>query len=79
MDISDIAPLHEQLCGMLLLKRSHIPLWDYPRIFKETNGVNFEKLMVAVTESHQEIRSLSQHCKADGRSGTEHMELENKS
>ena len=37
-----IEPLHEQLRGLLLLRRSVIQVRDYPMLFKESNGVSFE-------------------------------------
>ena len=63
-DIHLIEPMHEQLRGMLLLRRSVIQAQDYPMLFKDSNGVNFEnqenhgRLVSGVSDIKREPRSL---------------------
>jgi hypothetical protein len=54
-------PLHDQLRGMLLLRRSNINSRDYPMILKELglkNQLSYASVSKAICESYQEIHSL---------------------
>ena len=37
-DFSSLNPLHDQLRGLLFLRRSPVPKWDYPSIMKDLRG-----------------------------------------
>ena len=52
-------PFHDRLRGMLLLKRSKIPLSKYPMVLNSSESVEYSKVRHAMLKSHQEIKSLS--------------------
>ena len=53
-----IEPIHDQLRGMLLLKRSVVAPRDYPMLTKECRGHGYKGIKDALLNCYQECRSL---------------------